>query len=308
VSEVEPNATRAKRRATYASVSVAVTLVIFKTAAWLATDSVALLSSLIDSLTDVGASLVIMLAVRQAVQPADREHRFGHGKAEALAGLAQAAFVGGSGLFLLGEAVGRILNPPPLQNVGWGVAVMIVSVLLTFGLIIYQRGVIRRTGSLAITADAFHYTTDLASNLAVAAALLVTTTFGWSYADPLVALGIVTYMGVGAFSIGSRAVDDLMDRELPDGERQRIREIALAVPGVISVHDLRTRSSGSDKFIQIHLELPRDLQLLQAHEISDQVMYNVEAAFPQSEVLVHQDPEGVDERRDRVAPARSTSI
>ena len=304
MSGIEDSDARDKRRATYASISVAVTLVTVKAAAWLATDSVAMLSSLIDSLTDVGASLVLLLAVHQAVQPADREHRFGHGKAEALASLAQTAFIGGSGFFLLLEAVSRLISPLPIQHPVLGVVVMGISIALTLALIVYERRVARRSGSLAIKADAFHFQADLMSNIAVVVALILATSFDWHYADPLAALGIVIYMVRGAIGIARQALDDLMDHELPEADRQKIREIALAVPGVLSVHDLRTRRSGPDQFIQIHLELPKTLVLTEAHEISDQVMYNVETAFPNSEVLIHQDPEGVEERRDRVTPPR----
>jgi ferrous-iron efflux pump FieF len=278
-----------------------------KAAAWLATDSVAMLSSLIDSLTDVGASLVLLLAVHHAVQPADREHRFGHGKAEALASLAQAAFISGSGLFLLLQAADRLVIPQPVQRLGWGLAVMAISIVLTGALVLYERRIAKRSSSLAIKADAIHFQADLLSNLAVVAALLLSTRFDWPYADPLAALGIVVYMIRGAVGIARQALDDLMDHELPEEDRQKIRGIALAVPGVLSVHDLRTRRSGPDRFIQVHLELPKTLSLMEAHEISEQVMYKVEAAFPNSEVLIHQDPEGVEERRDRVAPPRSST-
>jgi ferrous-iron efflux pump FieF len=291
------------RLATYASVGVASTLILAKLGAWFATGSVSILSSLVDSMLDLVASVVNLLAVRHALQPADREHRFGHGKAEALAGLGQAAFIGGSGLFVLMEGIGRLYNPQPIEHGVWGIGVMIVSMFLTGGLVAVQKYVMRRASSLAIHADSFHYQIDLVTNAAVIGSLGLSAWFGLHFIDPLVALGIVAYMAFGSWGIARQAVDQLMDRELPDDERNRIREIALAEPAVRSVHDLRTRASGSNRFIQIHLEMDRDLSLIEAHEISDQVMYNIEAAFPNSEVLVHQDPEGVEERRDTLVSA-----
>jgi ferrous-iron efflux pump FieF len=289
--------------ATYAAVGVACLLMVAKLTAWYATGSVSMLSSLVDSILDAFASMVNLVAVRQALQPADREHRFGHGKAEALAGLAQAAFIAGSGIFLLMAAVGRLIEPQPVEHGAWGVGVMLFSILLTTLLVTVQSYVVRRTVSLAISADAFHYQIDLITNASIIGSLILSAWFGWVYADPIVALGIVAYMVFGSFGILSQSVNQLMDREFPDEERQKIRAIALAQPKVKSVHDLRTRSAGPNRFIQIHLEMDRDLSLIEAHEISDQVMYNIEAAFPNSEVLVHQDPEGVEERRDAPAPA-----
>ncbi len=291
------------RLATYASVAVASTLIVAKLAAWFATGSVSMLSSLVDSMLDVVASVINLLAVRHAFQPADREHRFGHGKAEALAGLGQAAFIAGSGLFVLMEGLGRLYNPQPVEHGIWGIAVMVVSMILTGGLVTFQKYVMRRSNSLAINADSFHYQIDLITNAAVIGSLAVSAWFGLHYVDPLVAVGIVAYMAYGSWGIGRDAIDQLMDHELPDADRASIREIALAEPGVKSVHDLRTRAAGPNRFIQVHLEMDRNLSLIEAHEISDQVMYNIEAAFPNSEVLVHQDPEGVDERRDLPAAA-----
>src|SRR6266576_2031781 len=155
-------ADRLRRLATYASVTVA---------AWLETGSVALLSSLVDSLLDAAASVVTLVAVRHAMSPADREHRFGHGKAEPLAVLGQSAFITGSAMLLLAEAVRRLLWPVPVENPPAGIGVMIFSIVLTIGLVLFQRYVLRRTGSIAITADELHYRGDLVLNLSVIAAL-----------------------------------------------------------------------------------------------------------------------------------------
>ena len=286
------------RAATYASVAVAGFLIVLKTGAWIATDSVSMLSTLVDSMLDAGASLVNLFAVRHALTPADREHRWGHGKAEALAGLAQSAFIAGSGIFLLLETAGRLVSPRPIEQGALGIGVMVVSIGVTLVLVGFQAYVARHTRSLAIRADSFHYKTDIATNLAVIASFVLSIWFGFYYADPIVALGIAAYMAYGSVGIARQAFDELMDRELPDNDRQTIREIAMRHPAVKSVHDLRTRASGPYHFIQVHLEMDRNLTLVEAHEISDEVMYNVEAAFPNTEVLIHQDPEGVAERRD----------
>ena len=294
----DSNIAKLMRVATYASVTVATILIIAKLGAWLATESVSMLSSLVDSILDAGSSLINLFAVHQALQPADREHRFGHGKAEALAGLAQAAFIAGSGVFLILEAIDRMINPRVVVNGELGIAVMVLAILLTSLLVIFQAYVVRKTGSLAITADSFHYRVDILVNAAVILSLYLATYGGFVLADPLFAVGIVLYMGWGSWKIARQSLDDLMDREFPDEDRIRIREIVMNHPKVRDVHDMRTRTSGPYSFIQIHLEMDRGLTLVEAHEISDEVMYKVEEAFPKTEVLIHQDPEGVEERRD----------
>ena len=297
-SEIDPGAAKLMQVATYASVTVASILIVAKLGAWLATESVSLFSTLVDSILDVGSSLVNLFAVYQAVQPADREHRFGHGKAEALAGLAQAAFIAGSGVFLILEAVDRLINPRIVVNGELGIVVMVFAIVLTSLLVIFQAYVVRKTDSLAITADSFHYRVDILVNTAVILSLFLATYGGVVLADPLFAVAIVLYMGLGSYKIARQSLDDLMDREFPDEDRMKIREIVMNHPKVRDVHDMRTRTSGRYSFVQIHLEMDRDLTLIEAHEISDAVMYKVEAAFPNTEVLIHQDPEGVEERRD----------
>lgn len=287
------------RAATYASVSVATVLIVVKLGAWAATESVSLLSSLIDSILDVGASLINLLAVRRALQPADSEYRFGFGKAEPLAGLCQAAFIAGSGIFLLLEAADRFINPRTVENGAWGMMVMGGAIALTVCLVSFQAYVVRKTDSVAISGDSVHYRADLLVNLAVIVSLFISTRFGWHYADPLFAILIVGYMGWGAVKIGRTSLEYLMDREFSDADRARIREIVLAHPQVSDVHDMRTRSAGPNSFIQLHLELDGDISLMDAHVVSDAVMFQVERAFPNTEVLIHQDPAGIPERRDQ---------
>lgn len=290
-------AERLKRLAAIASVGVASALIAAKAGAWLATGAVSLLSTLMDSLLDLAASLINLIAVRHAAQPADREHRFGHGKAEPLAGLAQAAFIAGSAAFLLFQAGERLIRPAPIANSEVGIAVMVVSIVLTFGLVVFQRSVVRRTASVAIRSDSLHYQTDLLINLGVIVALFLGGRLGWRAADPIIAIGIGVYIILGVVEILKNSLALLMDRELPDAERARIRAIAQAHPGVIAVHDLRTRSSGTQAFIQFHLEMDGALTLLAAHSIAEAVMGEVQAAFPNAEVLIHEDPAGIDEPR-----------
>jgi ferrous-iron efflux pump FieF len=295
------------RRATYASITVACVMILVKLVAWLLTGSVSLLSSLLDSLLDAASSLVNLVAVHQALVPADREHRFGHGKAEPLASLGQAAFIAGSAVLLLIEALQHMLTPQPVSNAGLGIGVMIFAIAVTFALVAYQQHVIRRTGSLVVSADEFHYRTDLVLNGSVILSLLGTWLFGWVYLDPLFGAAIGFWIIYGAWGVAKKAMVQLMDRELPDSDRARIRAIALAHPQVKSVHDLRTRASGPNAFIQIHVEMDGDLTLSEAHRISDAVEAEILAAFPQSEVMIHQDPEGIEEPRRSFPPARAAS-
>ncbi|MEX0759053.1 MAG: cation diffusion facilitator family transporter, partial [Tistlia sp.] len=226
---------RLMRWATYASSGTALLLIALKLVAWGLTDSVALLSSLVDSLLDGMASLVMLLAVRQSLVPADREHRFGHGKAEPLAALAQAGLITGSALFLLVEAGRRLFDPEPISHGELGVAVMLVSLVATFALTRFQKYVVARTGSVAIRADALHYLSDLMMNAAVILALVLTSRYGLTYADPLLALAIDAYILRSAFGIGLDAYNMLMDRELPDEERQRIIELVRRHSEVLGV-------------------------------------------------------------------------
>src|SRR5215471_15384686 len=292
-----PPADRLRRLATYASVAVAAVLIAAKFAAWLETGSVALLSSLVDSLLDAAASLVNLLAVRHAMTPADREHRFGHGKAEPLAVLGQSAFIIGSAMLLLAEAVRRLISPAPIENPLAGIAVVVFSIILTIGLVFYQRHVVRRTGSIAISADELHYRSDLVLNLSVIAALVLGSIFHLPLLDPLFGAAIGIWIVYSAVRLARLSLFQLMDHELPDDEREKIREIAQSHPDVAAAHDLRTRVAGPTSFIQIHIEMDGAMSLIRAHEISDEVEAELRAAYPNAEVIIHQDPEGVEEPR-----------
>lgn len=275
--------------ATYASVATAILLVGLKTWAWLASGSVSLLASLVDSLTDSLASIVNLFAVRLALRPADDNHPFGHGKAESLSALAQSAFIGGSAVFLLLNAVERLLHPQPLQQTTLGIAVMLVSLLLTLALVLFQRWVLRRAQSQAVSADSLHYVTDFASNIVVLVALVLAA-WGWQRADAVLALLLGGWIFWSAAKIAIEAVNTLMDKALSPADIARIEAAALAVPGVLGIHDLRTRLSGARHFIQMHIDLDARLNIVEAHDIAVAVAAQVRALFEEAEVIVHQDP------------------
>ncbi|HEY2890448.1 MAG TPA: cation diffusion facilitator family transporter [Dongiaceae bacterium] len=300
-SSVAADNGRLMRLATYASVTVALCLITLKVVAYVMTDSVSMLSTLIDSLLDTVASLINLFAVRAALTPADKEHRFGHGKAEPLAAMGQSAFIGGSAVFLLVEAGNRLVNPSPVQNTGLGIVVMAISIAATIVLVAFQRRVIRRTGSVAIKADSLHYLGDLFVNCAVIVSLLLWRQFSWTFTDPLFAVAIAAYILFTAWQVAHSALDLLMDHELPDDARRKIRDIALAHREVRDIHDLRTRSSGQATFIQFHLELDGNTLLSRAHTVSDEVEDAILVAFPGAEVIIHQDPAGLVENRPRFA-------
>jgi ferrous-iron efflux pump FieF len=286
------------KSATYASVLVACSLVVGKVWAWQATDSVSILSSLADSVLDVLASLLTFWAIRYSLEPADREHRFGHGKSEGLAALLQSLIISGSGVFVCYEAVQRLMAPAPIAQAGAGVAVLAASTLATVGLVFYQHYVKNKTGSLAISADAMHYKTDVLVNIVVAGAVAGTAMTGLRWLDPLVGGAVALYLVSGAWSIAMHSLDVLLDREIPEGDRRRIRDIAKAHPEVLGFHDLRTRFSGSGYIVQFHLELDAGTSLHDTHEILDQVEAEIWKAYPDCEIIIHPDPLGFAERRD----------
>ncbi len=280
---------RLLRLATYASVTTASVLIAAKLVAALLTGSVSVLASLVDSMMDVAASLINLLAVHYSLQPPDREHRFGHGKAEPLAGLAQAAFIAGSAVFLILHAVGRLLYPQPLNDALVGVSVLLFAIAATVVLLLFQHHVIRRTQSTAIRADALHYATDLLTNTATLLALGLAM-LGWPLADPISAIGIALYILYSAGHIGYEAVQLLMDHELPPEVHARIKEIARGHARVRGIHDIRTRRSGQTYFIQLHLMLDDQMPLVEAHRVADEVEAAIMAAFPNADVLIHEDP------------------
>lgn len=282
-------AARLLRLATYASVATAIVLIAAKLAAALLTGSVSVLASLVDSMMDAAASIINLLAVHYSLQPPDRDHRFGHGKAEPLAGLVQAAFIAGSAVFLILQAVDRLLNPRPLSDAVVGVGVLVFAIAATALLLLFQRRVIHYTQSTAIRADALHYATDLLTNGATIVALGLAM-LGWTTMDPLFAIGIALYILYSAGHIGYESIQLLMDRELPIEIHARITEIARQHPQVRGVHDIRTRRSGQTYFVQMHLMLDDQIPLVEAHRIADEVEASILAAFPNADILIHEDP------------------
>lgn len=287
-------AIRLAKMAGYASVSTALLLIVVKTGAWFATGSVAMLSSLVDSLLDSLASVMTLLAVHHAARPPDREHRFGHGKVEGVAGLVQSAIIAGSAVFLLFESIERLIHPRPVENGLEGIVVIGFSIVVTAILVLFQRSVARRTGSIAIAADSLHYATDLLVNAGVILALVLAGQFGLPRADPIIGLLIVGLILRGAYGIFKDSFNHLMDHEMPEDKRAEIIEVVQAHPLAQAVHDLRTRYSGTLPIIQLHLEMDPNMTLSAAHAIADEIEDRIRERFPGAEIIIHQDPAGLE--------------
>ncbi len=287
---------RLTRSAAYASIAMAVFLAILKGwAAW-KTGSTAMLGSLADTALDLVASIATLIGVWFAARPADAEHRFGHGKAEALAAIVQVMLIAVSAAGIAFRAISQLAGNSETAAASEGITVSVVAILATFALLAWQRHVIRRTGSIAIKTDNIHYKSDLFLNLAVIAALALDQFAGIPVADPLFGLGIAGWLAWGAWRGASEAVDQLLDREWPDDKRQRFVEIAARHPELSNLHDLRTRTSGAHDFVQFHVDMPGDMTVLEAHDIIDRVERDLLNAFPEMDLLIHIDPAGhVDE-------------
>jgi ferrous-iron efflux pump FieF len=287
---------RLTARAALASIAVAVSLIGLKTWAAYRTDSTAMLGSLADSGLDLVASLVVLLGVRVAAQPADYDHRFGHGKAEALAVLVQVILIALSAIFIAFRAVQRLLSGARTAEAELGMIVSLAAIALTFGLIAYQRYVVKRTGSLAIGTDRLHYSSDLLLNGAVIVALALEQFAGLIGADAVFGLLIACWLLWGGWNASSQALDQLMDREWPDELRDRFLAAAKEYPELAGLHDLRTRTSGSHHFAQFHVWVPRDWTVQEAHDRLDRVEEQLQERFPETEILIHVDPEGQTDR------------
>lgn len=275
--------------ASRAAVVTALTLVIIKMAAWMYSGSASMLASLTDSFADGLASLVNFVAIRYAIVPADHDHRYGHGKAEPLAALAQSAFILGSAFLLLFHGGERLINPAPINHVILGVIVSIIAIILTFALVLLQKKAVAVTSSTVIEADELHYKSDLFLNAAVLLALVLAQ-YGWWWADGLFAILIAIFIGQQALQLGYRSIQSLLDRELGSDVRLKIEAIAQEDPLVRGIHDLRTRASGKTTFIQCHLEIDGSLSLRESHAIADKTEKRIRAAFDHAEVIIHQDP------------------
>ncbi len=278
--------------ATRASVSVAATLVCVKGVAWWLSGSVSMLGSLADSTLDMLASLVTLFAVRTALLPPDDDHRFGHGKAEALAGLFQAAIMTGSAVFLLLESADRIWKPETVSHTNLVIIVSIVAIVLSLLLVAFQAYVVKKTGSIAIAGDHLHYKGDLLLNLSVVLAAMAAAT-GMDRADGILGAMIACYIVKGAYDVAGPAIDMLMDKEFTDEERETIFNIVLESPDVLGLHELKTRSAGRDRFIQMHIEVDGNMTVERAHFIADEVEATLGERFPDTEILIHIDPPAV---------------
>ncbi len=281
------NKAKLVRLATYASVCIATTLFILKLSAWFETGSVSILASLLDSFIDIIASVMIVIAVRIAQTPADTEHRFGHGKAEPLAALAQSVFIVGSASYLILYAVDRMVHPQLISEPEIGLIIMSISLFMTLGLIAFQHYVIKQTSSTAIKADSLHYISDVLANILVILGLWLSHI---QWLDPLLAFGIALWILRSALLIAKDASNQLLDHELPDKMRLQIQAIILKTPNVRGFNDLRTYQSGPNRFIQFDLELDDELTLAESHEITEQVTTALKASFENIDVMIHQEP------------------
>ncbi|GLQ30505.1 cation diffusion facilitator family transporter [Litoribrevibacter albus] len=276
----------------WVATGTALFLIATKVVAVMMTGSSSVLASLTDSLLDLAASAANLYALKLAVQPADKEHRFGHGKAEGLAGLAQGTFISGSCVLLVLHAMDRILEPQPVRQPEIGIVVMIISMIATLALVSFQHYVAKVTGSLAIKGDSLHYKGDLLMNLAILVALVLAS-YGFNEVDGWFALCIAVYILYSAWCIGKEAVNALMDTALDDDSHYLIKDTVMNHPRVHGMHELRTRQSGPTKFIQFHLELDDFIPLSEAHQVSDEVEASLRDAFPDADILIHQDPQSV---------------
>jgi ferrous-iron efflux pump FieF len=279
-------------RAALASVAMATFLLALKGFAAWHTGSVAMLGSVADTGLDLLASLVTLYGVKIAGEPADLDHRFGHGKAEALAALFQVVLITASAIGIAWQAVQRISNPQVNEDASLGIGVSLIAIVATFGLLAYQRSIIRQTGSVAILADNVHYQSDVLLNVAVIAALVLDQYLGLSGADPVFGIAIALWLVWGAFQASVQAIDMLMDKEWPEDQRAAFIEIAARQPGIRGIHDFRTRRAGTHDFAQFHMEVAANLSVHAAHEIVESVERRLRDVFPRVEVLIHLDPEG----------------
>jgi ferrous-iron efflux pump FieF len=282
----------AKNTAARLSILAAGFLVLLKTATGLLTGSISVWASLLDSAMDILASTINLVAVRAASQPADEDHAYGHGKAESLAGLFQSLVIAASGLYLIWKAVQRLVRPQATGYEWIGVATMLIATATSIALVSRLRRVARETDSLALRSDALHYMTDIFTNMSVLVALLIVRLSGWQEADPLLSIFIALYILWSAFQVARESIDVLMDRRLPAEVDEQIAEVVgrFRQEGVLGFHDLRTRRSGSQKFIDLHLEVERDQRLEEAHALTVRVLRAIEAEIPRARVQIHTDP------------------
>jgi ferrous-iron efflux pump FieF len=278
--------------AAIASIVMAAFLLVLKLWASAQTGSVAMLGSLADTGLDLLAALVTLYGVRMAAQPADRDHRFGHGKAEALSALFQVVVIMLSALYIFYRAIMRLMEGETTAHAEFGIGVSAIAILATLGLLAYQRYVIGKTGSVAIRADHVHYQSDVLLNMAVIGALVLDQYLKIKWADPVFGIGIAAALLLGAWKASTHAIDQLMDKEWPEEKRQHFLQIAARHPELAGIHDLRTRSSGTQDFVQFHVWVEPSMTVAEAHHVMEEVENVLEREFPGTEILIHLDPDG----------------
>ena len=279
-----------KKSAAVFAIAIALILIAVKAHVWHISGSVSLLSSLVDSIVDSLASLINLIAIYHAVKPADHEHRFGHGKIEALAALGQSIFIFASACYILKEAITRFLHPEPMEQTNLVLMATLLSIVLTVVLLVVQKYTIRKTRSIAIEADYAHYQSDLLINVGILVVVWCSQYFHSSFLDPIFGGFIALYISFSAYKVLKRSLEILMDRELSETDRQKIVDVITKHPKVSGYHLLRTRSSGTGEFIQCHLEMSGDITLSEAHDISHEVEHSIREAFPKADIILHQDP------------------
>ena len=286
-----------KKRASIIAITVAISLCLLKVFASYYTGSLSILSSMIDSLSDIIGSLVTLIAVRYSCRPACQTYRYGYGKAEALSALFQAVFIACSGLYVICDGINRFYNPIPIEQTTAGLAVMIFSLIATFALIAYQRHIYNITRSQAILADSAHYVTDILTNSSIIITLLAVKLFDWIWFDTIAAIIIAAYLLYNAYTLAKDAVSNLLDRELDNDIRTEIKKIVTKFDFVKGIHDLRTRDIGGNYFFEFHLEMDGNLSLKTAHEHTHQVENAICKHYPNSQIIIHQEPAGIQDDR-----------
>lgn len=277
-------------RAVSASIVTAIVILIAKVVAWYVTDSPTILATLTDSFLDIAASFINFIAAKYALQPADNEHRFGHGKAEDLAVFTQSTFFGLSGIFIIVIAAKRIVHPETTKDSEFGIAVMLFSIVATLLLVLYQTYSYKKTSSKIVKADRFHYVIDLFTNVAVIVSLYLTKILDSKIIDPIFAICIALYLLYGAWDLLNSAFHNLLDHEFKPSDKDKLHEVIMSHKKVKGYHGLKTRYSGRQSFVQFHLELEGKMTLNESHSISEAIEDKIMEAFKRAEVIIHQDP------------------
>ncbi len=278
------------KRAGFASMATATILIIMKLVTYLLTGSMAILSSLFDSIQDAMTSTINLIAIKHATEPADNNHRFGHGKAQALGGVSQACIIAIASLFLLKESIHRLFEPQEITEIGLGIGITVIALLFTIILTRFQKYVVQKTGSLSIKADMAHYTGDILMNIGVIVSMVLSVLFKWTFVDALFGIGVAVYLLVVVYQIIQESFKMLMDTEMPVAFRKKIFHLTQSFPAVLEIHDLKTRQSGENIFIQFCVHLDKSLTLEQAHDITDEIEEAIVAQIPQAQIIIHVEP------------------